>query len=273
MDKNNTFNSCAHLVEDEAKIEEFLEENKELTTMQLVLKKQLELQVFLEEFKGDKWYLPSFSKKDKSNDDVFDLILFSKLHFDREYFEFEDSLGGMSRGLKDASSVTKPWKDLHYELIEQSINDLSQDDLYEVKMEMIDMLHFLAMIGLAVGVNADNIEDSLTVSMLLTMEESGVEVDEDMDNIDKIMKCLKEDDDEEDNIGYILESSQILKMLFDKYFTLLVDAPQEHDSFYFQGLLRVWLMMANLIGLTSDEIKYLYVRKNIENFDRQERGY
>ena len=58
-----------------------------------------------------------------------------------EAHEAMDALGGMHDGIGNA--VWKPWKSNHSKSKEMSFNDLSERDTVELKMELIDELHFL----------------------------------------------------------------------------------------------------------------------------------
>ena len=64
-----------------------------------------------------------------------------------EAHETMDALGGINDGIGNA--VWKPWKKDHIKTtnlggeIAMTLNDLSEDDMKELKMELIDELHFL----------------------------------------------------------------------------------------------------------------------------------
>lgn len=157
QNKNDTFNACAHLVESEEAIQQFLEEHKDVDTLSLILDKQLELQKFME--KRDDWYLPHFDpKEEKTVGEMMRLLQFSKSNFDKEYFELEDAMGGMSNGAKEASAVNKPWKKDHVKYISKMFKDLSDDDVSEIKMEVVDMFHFFAMIMVTLGMTSEEVK-------------------------------------------------------------------------------------------------------------------
>lgn len=277
VDLNNTFNACSQLVEGDTQVKAFLEEHKDTQTLELVFNKQLQLQTYLEGTKED-WYLPTFNPDvPKNYNETKELIRFCKLHFDREYFELEDSLGGMSRGLKVASSIAKPWKSMHMELLNFKFSDLTEDDKNEVRMEFIDMLHFIAMYGLALGIDMNNLDKYYT-------------------NSHDVYKDKRENTNNEDIIdillgfvpfyrfpggvtcGKILSDIQNIKFGIDRHhedieFVLSLDE-SFGDIIEIYGLMIIeFLTIGSYLGLTSDDIKYLYTRKNLENFDRQERGY
>lgn len=70
-----------------------------------------------------------------------------------EAHEAMDALGGIHDGIGNA--VWKPWKKDHN--TSMSFNDLSDRDKVELKMELIDELHFLFNKMLAVGMTAEEI--------------------------------------------------------------------------------------------------------------------
>lgn len=71
--------------------------------------------------------------------------------------ELYTSLGGMSNGEKAASSIWKPWKVQHTEMFNKRFEDLSPEDQIEVKMEMIDQMHFFMNKFIALGMSSEDI--------------------------------------------------------------------------------------------------------------------
>ncbi len=73
-----------------------------------------------------------------------------------ELRETFDALGGIKDGIGNA--VWKPWKkDFKEKLPTMTFNDLSDDDKKELKMELIDIQHFLFNMMLAVGMTTDEL--------------------------------------------------------------------------------------------------------------------
>lgn len=83
--------------------------------------------------------------------------------FDWNYHAIQDelretfaALGGMSDGI--ANGVWKPWKKAYHEQApNMSLNDMSERDLKELKMELIDIQHFLFNMMLAVGMTPEEL--------------------------------------------------------------------------------------------------------------------
>lgn len=73
-----------------------------------------------------------------------------------EAHEAMDALGGIKNGIGNAA--WKPWKSQHKEIYSKSFNDLVQgSDLTELKMELIDELHFLFNKMHAVGLTTEEL--------------------------------------------------------------------------------------------------------------------
>ena len=72
-----------------------------------------------------------------------------------ELRETFDALGGIKDGIGNA--VWKPWKKDHVKASNTTFNDLSEDDKKELKMELIDIQHFLFNMMLAVGMTPDEL--------------------------------------------------------------------------------------------------------------------
>lgn len=151
---DENFNPCAQLVESDEKINQFLESVKDQDTLSLILENQLKLQLFLEQ--REDWYMPSFDPNvPKTCGEILDMLRYCKQHFDREFIELEDALGGMSNGVKNASAVAKPWKKDHLQYKNRPFNELSREDKLEVEFEVSDLTHFFAMMMVAVGMTSD----------------------------------------------------------------------------------------------------------------------
>lgn len=72
-----------------------------------------------------------------------------------EAHEAMDALGGIKDGIGNA--VWKPWKKDHQKAEEIYFNDMSANDLVELKMELIDELHFLFNKMHAVGLTTEEL--------------------------------------------------------------------------------------------------------------------
>lgn len=73
-----------------------------------------------------------------------------------ELREVFDALGGIKDGIGNA--VWKPWKKDHTEKApNMKFSDMSKNDLKELKMELIDIQHFLFNMMLAVGMTPEEL--------------------------------------------------------------------------------------------------------------------
>lgn len=72
-----------------------------------------------------------------------------------ETHEMFDALGGIDDGI--GNSVWKNWKTLHSKASEMKISDLSQSDLIELKMEIVDKFHFFMNYALSIGMTAQEL--------------------------------------------------------------------------------------------------------------------
>jgi len=68
-----------------------------------------------------------------------------------ELHEMVDAVGGIEDGVGNAA--WKPWKSKNPEIRKQKLSDLTPGDLKELKMEWIDVMHFVFNAGLAIGVS------------------------------------------------------------------------------------------------------------------------
>jgi hypothetical protein len=68
----------------------------------------------------------------------------------REVFQ---ALGGTKDGI--GSGIWKPWKATHKKIGEMKFKDMSPNDLKELKMELIDIQHFLFNMMLAIGMTPE----------------------------------------------------------------------------------------------------------------------
>jgi hypothetical protein len=70
-----------------------------------------------------------------------------------EIHEATDALGGINDGIGNA--VWKPWKKDHSKTPDMKISDLSEDDLLELKFEIVDILHFFMNMAASIGMSAE----------------------------------------------------------------------------------------------------------------------
>jgi hypothetical protein len=82
--------------------------------------------------------------------ELIDFLLVNEHAIVDELHEMVDAIGGMHDGV--GNGAWKPWKAVNEETRKQSLSDLSEGDLKELKMEWIDVMHFVFNAGLAIGV-------------------------------------------------------------------------------------------------------------------------
>lgn len=81
--------------------------------------------------------------------EIADFWFANKHALDDELSEMFDALGGINDGIGNAA--WKYWKKDHEEAKAMTIKDLSENDLKELKFEIVDTFHFL--INFAVSIN------------------------------------------------------------------------------------------------------------------------
>ena len=82
--------------------------------------------------------------------DVVDFLLLTEHAIIDELHEMIDAVGGIKDGVGNAA--WKPWKSANKETRTKKLSDLSPGDMKELKMEWIDVMHFVFNAGLAIGV-------------------------------------------------------------------------------------------------------------------------
>ena len=94
-------------------------------------------------------------KQLKTIGEKFDFIREAKQALDDEYREMIDALPGMELPPKVRSAVWKRWKTQHDEIRARTFDDLSSDELIELKFEMCDFYHFVMNMMLALDMTAE----------------------------------------------------------------------------------------------------------------------
>jgi hypothetical protein len=82
--------------------------------------------------------------------DVIDFLMVTNHAIIDELHEMVDAVGGIEDGAGNAA--WKPWKAKNPEVRKQKLSDLTLGDQKELKMEWIDVMHFVFNAGLAIGV-------------------------------------------------------------------------------------------------------------------------
>lgn len=148
------FNTCSHLIAEESLIGLQEQYRKTLNPLQ----DMLEMQNFLQNDLSKR--MPERNIRPDSITTKGELMDFLDRNFDSimdEYRELKTSIGGMSLGASKASAVWKPWKTEHLEQRKSLIGSLSAEDTLEMKFEMIDILHFVYAMLLALDMDEQEI--------------------------------------------------------------------------------------------------------------------
>ena len=93
--------------------------------------------------------------------EIKDFWLWNTRAIDDEISEAYDALGGVSNNGETSigNAVWKPWKSNYKKGYEMKVSDLSEDDVKELKMELVDIQHFLFNMMISVGMNAEELYD------------------------------------------------------------------------------------------------------------------
>lgn len=159
------FNSCAGLIKDEAKLEELNAKfNSASDPLQMMLDMQEWLQTTLAEKLPENNIAPSEIKTKGQ------LIKWLDANFDAimdEFRELKNSVGGMSKGEKEASAVWKKWKSNHTKIQSEELDSMSDEDRLEMLFELIDIWHFVLNMFLGMKMSS---KDIFVLYMLKNLE-------------------------------------------------------------------------------------------------------
>ena len=91
--------------------------------------------------------------------EIKDFWLWNTRAIDDEISEAYDALGGVSNNGETSigNAVWKPWKSNHKKAYSMKVSDLSEDDQKELKMELVDIQHFLFNMMISVGMTAEEL--------------------------------------------------------------------------------------------------------------------
>ena len=91
--------------------------------------------------------------------EIKDFWLWNTRAIDDEISEAYDALGGVSNNGETSigNAVWKPWKSNHKKAYTMKISDLSPEDVKELKMELVDIQHFLFNMMISVGMTAEEL--------------------------------------------------------------------------------------------------------------------
>lgn len=150
------WNSCSSLLNDE-KYKEGIEKYNELLKTGIdpfhhILCMQYDLQIALSKKTDNTVVNPS---NIKTIGERFEWLRDSKQAFDDEYREIIDALPGMNTPEKDRSAVWKKWKSKHSEIRNKTFDDLTEDEIKEIKFELTDAFHFFMNMFFALDMTAE----------------------------------------------------------------------------------------------------------------------
>ncbi len=152
------FNRCSGLVDND-KVEYLQEEFSNITfgggdTFQNMLDMQEDLQKVYTDKHGR---CPAPSEV-KTKGELIDSLLDMKLAFDDEFRELIEAVHGMSRPPSERSAGWKKWKGDYDKIRAEGIDEnLTDDDIVERDMEMIDMSHFYFNMLLLTKINSEKL--------------------------------------------------------------------------------------------------------------------
>ena len=139
----NTSNSCKDLSIDTTLFQKLVE-GKNISEINFT-------NVFINQ---QNWAQLNIYKLDFSNMDLEERNRYLTINFhslNDEFNEFIDALGGINDG--DGSAVWKYWKSKNQDYKNKTIDDLTENDLLELKYELIDIFKFMLLIPIILGLN------------------------------------------------------------------------------------------------------------------------
>ncbi len=150
------FNQCAHLLDN---IDEATKKYNEIrknggSPFNELLKLQNSLQHNLKERLGRT--IPPDELKTKG--ELVDFLFDQKRAFDDEFMELIHACAGSNKSDKEQTSIWKKWKSDYTQLRSEDINEgLTENEIHEKNMEIIDALHFFNNMLLALGLDEKQI--------------------------------------------------------------------------------------------------------------------
>lgn len=190
-----------------------------------------------------------------------------------EVLETLDALGGIKDGVGSLY-----WTDL----IEVG-GELSDNDLIELKFELIDQLHFI--MNMWVSINGDSkILDEMYTNMYGPLKMTGTNKLEDVDHTEHLLFGLKMTSaihNATDSLGGKSVGGNAIwkrwKAKYANYETMYYSELSDEDKMLVENnivlVMGLFFKYCNSIGLYGEEIYNMYMSKNIENIRRQNDGY
>ncbi len=100
-------------------------------------------------------YKYNFAEMQENMSKILEFWKWNQIAIQSELMEAFDALGGIKDGIGNAG--WKPWKKDHIKMQTMKLSDLSESDVKELKMELIDIQHFLFNMMLSVGMTTEEV--------------------------------------------------------------------------------------------------------------------
>lgn len=174
-----------------------------------------------------------------------------------EFNEFIDALGGINDG--DGSAVWKYWKSKNVEYKDKYLEDLSEEDLLELKFELIDIFKFMLLIPIILRLNDkplfNDINRNLSVFNNIQKPKASL-YDIALNTIQIKFEILKQ----YDLIGRISKEEMSIHQ-FDQLITVI-------DSMF-----SFFTTLCMFVNVDLEELYNLFMSKENENNNRQQNNY
>lgn len=174
-----------------------------------------------------------------------------------EFNEFIDALGGINAG--DGSAVWKYWKSKNVEYKDKYLEDLSEEDLLELKFELIDIFKFMLLIPIILRLNDkplfNDINRNLSVFNNIQKPKASL-YDIALNTIQIKFEILKQ----YDLIGRISKEEMSIHQ-FDQLITVI-------DSMF-----SFFTTLCMFVNVDLEELYNLFMSKENENNNRQQNNY
>lgn len=174
-----------------------------------------------------------------------------------EFNEFIDALGGINDG--DGSAVWKYWKSKNVEYKDKYLEDLSEEDLLELKFELIDIFKFMLLIPIILRLNDkplfNDINRNLSVFNNIQKPKTSL-YDIALNTIQIKFEILKQ----YDLIGRISKEEMNIHQ-FDQLITVI-------DSMF-----SFFTTLCMFVNVDLEELYNLFMSKENENNNRQQNNY
>lgn len=174
-----------------------------------------------------------------------------------EFNEFIDALGGINDG--DGSAVWKYWKSKNVEYKDKYLEDLSEEDLLELKFELIDIFKFMLLIPIILRLNDkplfNDINRNLSVFNNIQKPKASLH-NIALNTIQIKFEILKQ----YDLIGRISKEEMNIQQ-FDRLITVI-------DSMF-----AYFTTLCMFVNVDLEELYNLFMSKENENNNRQQNNY